>query len=688
MDVKYDPILDKLRERDTGGGSGGGDYIAGTGINSVALEGGTISVSNVPQSAVSGLTDALAGKQPTISSGATLDINITGSAASASSAASAGSAANATSATNATSAASAGYATTAGTANALSAGVVVASASAATTAGTATNATSATSAGYATTAGTANALSAGVVVASASAATTAGTATKATSATSAGYAMTAGTANALSAGVVVASASAAATAGTATNATSASSAGYATSAGTADALATGVVVASASAAATADAIASGAISGGYRMEIVSGSTISQKRWFPITNVTGNAVTMQPGEAYALQATTAAVTIKTTEIPSNQYGLESHLEIFVSGTGYVVTGTNVVLAQPLEPDSVNNCTVRFHDGLAIISVEDHVAGYIVVSATGTTAGTLPYALSSASQEYVAFDATLNGQMFDMGGVVTNREKHVVGNGYENTILTGGVSCTSKTTFANLAMSGVVNSGGTMTIGDVYIPDGGSVIMSGGLLTVENVTGDGGLIDLNGRPHITASSAQLVGVIVSGGSTSSSNPGTAGGAIILYGSNLFSSCTFTGNRCTGTGGAINLTTGAVLRMVDCNVTGNTATNGGNAATTSGTMYLTGCTVGDIYLYTATMYLDGSNTLTERIIRATSAQPNNTVYIAAGAVVDMTGNTSPSPISTSGGKIIVDNGGCTVINSAGTSIQITGGTYTKINNDGTTE
>ena len=134
MDVKYDPILDKLRERDTGGGGGGGgDYIAGTGINSVALEGGTVAVANIPQSAVTGLTDALAGQQPTISSGASLDINITGNAATATTAVTAG--------TATVYGGTVGYAVEAGTANALSAGVVVASATNATTAVTAGTAT-------------------------------------------------------------------------------------------------------------------------------------------------------------------------------------------------------------------------------------------------------------------------------------------------------------------------------------------------------------------------------------------------------------------------------------------------------------------------------------------------------------------------------------------------------------------
>jgi hypothetical protein len=79
-----------------------------------------------------------------------------------------------------------------------------------------------------------------------------------------------------------------------------------------------------------------------------------------------------------------------------------------------------------------------------------------------------------------------------------------------------------------------------------------------------------------------------------------------------------------------------------------------------------------------------LKGSNTIQNRIICVRNTNPGS-VTISSGAVVDLTGNSTTTPIAPGGGVVV--DGGCTIINSAGTSVHINGGTYTKINNDGTT-
>ena len=471
------------------------------------------------------------------------------------------------------------------------------------------------------------------------------------------------------------------------------------------------------------------LTAGYRMEIVTGSTISQKKWFSITNVTGTSVTMQPGEAYKIQATTAAVTINTTEIPSDQYGLEGHLEIFVSGTGYVVTGTNVVLSNALEPDSVNNCTVRFHDGLAIISVEDHVAGYIVVSASGSTVGTLPYALSTATQEYIAVDASLNGQTLDLGGVTTSAgEKHVVGNGYENTIVSGSITFTSKTTFSNLSMDGVSVLGGTMTLGDVNIPNGATVAVSGGGLAVEKVVGDG-TVNLGGT-HVVANNCNMSGITIRGGSYN----GNGGALYATNGKLSFDKCVFSGNVVTGLnryGGAVNIEGTASFDMNNCivnsnsgavfgggiafvnvsagnsldirgsTIAGNSASYGGGLVIFNTTCTISGSTISgntgttgkDIYITTngtanvldsvigdvvlgngTTITFGGTNTVTNIAGKSGSS---GSVVISSGASINLTSSIAPGGTS----RITVLTGGCTVNGNA-----IAAGTFTSINSNGT--
>lgn len=493
-------------------------------------------------------------------------------------------------------------------------------------------------------------------------------------------------------------------AGSATHATSADtadSAGYATSAGTADTLVSGYVATSAtnatnaSTASMASTIASGAIVGGYKTEIVSGNTIGQMKWFNIVSTTGATVTVEPGEAYKINAANSAVTISATLGTVSQWGQEGHAEIFVAGTGNVHTGANVTLANGLEPDSVNNCTLRFHDGKCIISVEDHVAGYIVVSATGTSAGSLYYGLGTASEEYVAVDASLNGTTLDLGGVTTsNGEKHIVGNGYTETAITGAIDCsTAKVTVANLSLQDVGITGGTLTLGDVKIPPGSTVAVSGGGLAIEKVTGAGAesVIDLGGTNVVVSSgnTRRVVGCAIASGSATSNTSYIGGG---LYAINSVISCsgvTFTSCYAQNYGGAIGLNSRSYASFSSCSFFENDA--GVNATRAifilGATASMTDCTFGeaqDVVVRNASVTLG-------RTVKTLSEIKNfegfsGTVTISSGAILDLTGNSNATPINPGGGVTV--NPDVTIVTSAGTSTGIDPRTYSAINNDGTTE
>jgi hypothetical protein len=287
--------------------------------------------------------------------------------------------------------------------------------------------------------------------------------------------------------------------------------------------------------------------GGYRISI-AGGTASFVPSADIVTVTDASVTLNPDTAYKIYATTSAVTLNANVPAAGKWAYEGHLEIFVAGTGYVVTGSNVVLANALEPDAVNNCTVRFHDGIAIIAVEDHVAGYIVVNGATSGDGSLYYGISTSTNDYVAFDASLNGSVIPLAGAVAEGEKHLVGNGYTSTTLTGAVDCgTSKFTVANLALSDVQVTGGVMTLGDAYIPSGSTVVVSGGKLMVENVTGNGGTIDYK----------------FTNGS-------------VIGGTQSFSGVTITHCK-TGDFGGLFRTFGGTYNFTSCNIVDNGATSG---------------------------------------------------------------------------------------------------------------
>lgn len=441
------------------------------------------------------------------------------------------------------------------------------------------------------------------------------------------------------------------------------------------------------------------LTGGYRTEIVSGNTVSQQRVFNINNVTGNvsSVTLLPGEAYKIQTTTSSITLNhdATLIPEGKYGLESHLEIFVANTGYVVTGTNVVLAEALEPNAVNNCLVRFHDGKCIISIEDHVYGYVVTVAGGTGSGTLYDGLRSA-QGYIAVNATLDGQILDLNNVHTVATKHLVGNGYTRTIVSGGISCSEKVTFANLGMSNVTVSSGTLTLGDVFIPSGSTVAVSGGGLSVEKVTGNGGTIDLGGT-SVTVSSqgaSYASGCVFTGGYVAydighsmqleldncivSGNSGSSfAGGIVCYNTLSTSdvpvrlnNTVITSNKASGTSGLY------VFKFNNVVLSGSTIS--GNEATIAGVFddielqsaslaTAFDCTLGKVgVIQSSVLTLAGSNTVDTIGYRADLP---GFVTISSGAVVDLTGNTNTTPINPGGGVTFAP-GGATVYPSAGSA------------------
>ena len=428
------------------------------------------------------------------------------------------------------------------------------------------------------------------------------------------------------------------------------------------------------------------LTAGYRTAIVNGSTVDQARYFAIepaitapTNQT-TSVVLSAGRAYEIHAVAPnAKVLLNREEPvggAHTFGLEGHAEIFVANTGYIQTGEHVVLSEPLKSNAVNNCTVRFHNNLAIISVEDHIAGYVVTVGTGSTSGTLPYALSSASQEYVAFDASLNGQTIDMGGAVTNGEKHVVGNGYADTILTGGVSCTSKTTFANLAMSGVVVSSGTLTLGDVYIPNGATVALSGGGLAIEKVSGDGGAI-VYGLNRTIGSGMIIEGITITG---ALGNSTIDGGPIVCgYGSSTIRNCTFSGNSgyiasCISVRGYSGGTSDALIS--GCTFSGNTAiagqrTNAALIVATSATFKNNSFDANSgIFIQggSASIVFDGENKLRSFLVPIFAGNPGGSVTISSGAVVDLTGNTNATPIAPGGGIMIPPDASVDIIGSDG--------------------
>ena len=287
---------------------------------------------------------------------------------------------------------------------------------------------------------------------------------------------------------------------------------------------------------------------GFGME-VDIDRIARKRYDAVRIPNGSTVTLQAGYGYQFTAS-SEITLETEVQPSDSVGLESLLDITLSG-GTVAAGENVILADTLTAGGRNICSVRYIDGIAVVKVltvigSIPVDAYAVSIATGTSDGSLYYGLATSDKSDIYVSSTLDGQTLDMGGAVTNGAKVVHGNGHVNTIVSGGVSCTSSTSFENMSMIGVSVLGGTMTMTNVNIPSNGNVSITGTAKVVPKNVFGAGVIDLT--------SATENGAIVLSSETVISGCSIANGAGITpfaYANstlaNPFISCIFSGGTC---------------------------------------------------------------------------------------------------------------------------------------------
>ena len=453
---------------------------------------------------------------------------------------------------------------------------------------------------------------------------------------------------------------------------------------------------------------------GFGMEWNNDNEISMAKYRNITSVTGASVSLNPGEAYVIDATASSKTINYGgSNTTGKFGLESHIELFVANEGYVHTGSNVTLVDPLEPDAVNNLTVRFHDGHAILSVEDHAEAYMVNNTgTGnTTSGTFAYGLKQVPStgelpiyNYIGFRSELNTSSIPTGGQSATVMKHIVGNGMTlGPTITGNLIIESGATIRDIKANGLVVMSGNATLTDVFIDSGATVsIGAGGGLTPVRVYGNGGVIDMGGTVIGAPGGASFViqSCIVRNGSGAYGGIQTNGGSIELSG------CTVSNMTPTGiylyenNPGTLHVTSSLITNAVsqhgisfgyraDVIISGSTINSPvgqynfnvfcGAYSGLPSSFIVKDSIIGKMGI-NAPVTFEGSNTIGSIIGNA-----NGVTKIMNGAIIDLTGNSTASPIATSGGVVV--SGGCTVINSAGVSVHINGGTYTKINNDGTT-
>ena len=410
-----------------------------------------------------------------------------------------------------------------------------------------------------------------------------------------------------------------------------------------------------------------------------------------------STTVAAGLAYQIKALTGSHIITVDTCPSGYVGRETFVRIFVGQTGNVIVQSPLQLATPLVANAINNCTISYRDGSAVLTVDDTVGGYIVEAASGTTAGTLYYGLMDSATEFVSIPGAFDGIPVDLGGasVTTSgtAQKHVVGNGMSNTLISGNLNAgAGKLTLSNLSLADVGITGGTLTIpngvvasGTVTISSGASAIFnggaitsggtmfqsSGGIIVVNTLNGSGGTIDLGGSSRSIASAgAQISGVTLTGGSFGSLVTGVISGTATAV------NCVFTGNSgrygCCAKAGA-----GGYIALSNCIVSGNTGDY--KLYVVGGTMSFTGCTLNDNFgmQVGGSAVLVGSNRLTSIIGRGLGSGGSGCIVIADGAIMDLSGNTNATPLQAGSAGSITYGSNVTIINSAGSSVLLNGGT-----------
>ena len=360
---------------------------------------------------------------------------------------------------------------------------------------------------------------------------------------------------------------------------------------------------------------------------------------PITELgSASAASLKSGGAYRLSAISGNHYLTVPDVPADKFGMDAHLELFVGKSSLIHVSDPLILMDALIPNAVNDCVIKFRDGTARMFVEDHAYGYVVTVAGGTSGtqldGSLHYGLTEAANSYISFANSLNGQTVVLPEAATvSRAVNVVGNGYTQTVISGSVSCAAQTTFSNLGMQDVSVLGGTMTLGDVYIPSGSTLNGSSGTVLIERVTG-GGTIDLGGPVARITDGATMSGITLKGGTS-----GATYGAIQVSSSTINAiSCTFTSNGKSGDyGGVFQGDDSGYINLSACVFSANVG-DAANVFLNAGAS----CAIVDCSFSDGSIWAFGGNTVISMggSNYGINAAGSGSAVLQDGAVVDLTG------------------------------------------------
>lgn len=153
------------------------------------------------------------------------------------------------------------------------------------------------------------------------------------------------------------------------------------------------------------------------------------------------VLVYPGLSYKVNAQNNNVKLSVPSIPANKSGLDSYVELYVGGEGSVAVQRPLVLGSTITPYSTNQCTVKFRDGRAVLTIDEVSQDYVVTVTSGVEgdalSGSLYYGLVYSTANQIAFNSGLDGQEIELPAstIVSRSNFSILGNGPANTIITG-------------------------------------------------------------------------------------------------------------------------------------------------------------------------------------------------------------------------------------------------------------
>ena len=369
------------------------------------------------------------------------------------------------------------------------------------------------------------------------------------------------------------------------------------------------------------------------------------------------LTVASGLSYKIRYTNDSThTITADTIPTDGYGWDTHIQMFIAGISAINFQKPLVLMDALTPNAGHNITVKWRNGQALAYVEDTDIGYVVTIDSGDTLGSLYYGLNTSSVgSYIVFKNTLDGnavQMIPVSGTTftysnaQGRELYVIGNGIANTIIdmNAGRFVTQYTSgdivFSNLTLEngrGLSNSGAlapgaqraSLTISDCLLRDMESTYLGGAV----------------------GCGYSLAHLHISGSTITGCTAHQAGGAVsarycqdVTISNSLFYNCSVDASN--NQGGAFWAANGAIVT-----INGSTFANNSTALTDGNTkgsaIYIGGSTVA----ISDTLFTDNStnapnclaitgSTSSVDISGCTFATTADNIYIDTGCVLNIRG------------------------------------------------